>query len=83
MKKTIHSQMSEILCRKVVEIRKAAGYTQRDLAKKMGREHSFIARIELGERRLDIVELFHLCKACNVLPKKAIIDLIQKFSLSN
>ena len=71
--------MSQILRQKIIEIRTTAGYSQRELAKRMGREHSFIARIELGERRVDIVEFYHLCKACNIAPKKAAVDLIGKF----
>ena len=55
MEKTIHSQMGRLVHQKIVEIRKEAGYTQRELAKKLGREHSFVARIEQGERRVDIV----------------------------
>lgn len=80
MKKTIHSKMGQMVCQKIVDIRKKAGLTQRDLAKKLGREHSFVARIELGERRVDIVELYQVCTACNVSPNKVILDLIGQFN---
>jgi transcriptional regulator with XRE-family HTH domain len=39
-----------------------AGLNQRELAKKLGRERSFVVRIELGERRLDVVEFFWVCQ---------------------
>ena len=47
-------------------MRKAAGLTQRQLATKMGREQSFVTRIEHGERRLDVVEFVTYAKACCV-----------------
>ena len=71
--------MARAVHKKIVEIRKGAGYTQRELAKKLGREHSFVARIEQGERRVDLVELYLICKACRASPVKAILDLLSKF----
>ena len=50
-------------------MRKAAGLTQRQLAKRLKREHSFVSRIELGERRLDVVEFYWVCRACDQDPK--------------
>lgn len=73
MQKTIHSRMGKLVSEKIVEIRNKAGYTQRELAKKLGREHSFVARIEQGERRVDIVELYLICKSCKASPEKAIL----------
>lgn len=80
MKKTIHSRMGKLIHQKIVEMRKKAGYTQRELAKKLGREHSFVARIEQGERRVDIVEFYFICKACKSSPKKEILDLVGRFN---
>lgn len=62
------------------QLMKKAGHTQRDLAKKLGREHSFVARIEQGERRVDLVELYLICKTCKTSPKEAILDLLIKFN---
>ena len=83
MQKTIHSKMGQLVHQKIVEIRKLAGYTQRDLAKKLDREHSFIARIEQGERRVDIVELYLICKACKASPEKIMKDLIKSFGTTS
>lgn len=46
----------------LTERRKAAGLTQADVAKAMGRHQPFIANIENGERRLDLVELIDLAE---------------------
>ena len=39
-----------------------AGLTQREVCAKMGKSTSFISKCELGERRLDYVELRKLAK---------------------
>lgn len=59
-------------------MRKNAGLTQRQLAAKLERERSLVGRLELGERRLDMVEFFWICKACGVSPQTATQNLMRK-----
>jgi transcriptional regulator with XRE-family HTH domain len=66
--KTIYSRQSHCLCEWLVKLRRAAGLTQRQLAAKLNRERNLIGRLEVGERRLDIVEFYWICKACGVKP---------------
>ncbi len=54
--------------------------TQRDLALALDREHGMVARIELGERRVDIIEVFELFEALGVDPGHQIMALMAKFS---
>lgn len=61
-------------------MRNAAGLTQRELAAKLRREQSFITRIEKGERRLDVIEFYWLCRACGVAPDKNSAFLMREFS---
>jgi len=63
MQKSIHSPEYGKVLTLLVAMRKRAGMTQRDLARKLGREHSFVWRIERGERRLDLIEFFWVCRA--------------------
>lgn len=42
---------------RLIEARKDAGLTQREVNDRMGKPHSFISKCELGERRVDFVEL--------------------------
>ncbi len=63
MKKSIYSSEYEFVLKKLVEMRKEAGLTNRQMAAKLQRENSFIWRIEHGERRLDVVEFFWVCEA--------------------
>lgn len=61
-------------------MRQAAGLTQRELAKALGREHSLIARIELGERRIDLIEFYWICKACGDSPEKTATKIMKVFN---
>ncbi len=78
MNKTIHSRQSECVHKMLAAMRKKAGLTQRELAEEINRERSFIGRLELGERRLDLVEFFWLCKACEADPVKECIKLMRQ-----
>ena len=70
MNKTIYSRQSECVHKMIAALRTKAGLTQRQLASKLGRERSLVGRLELGERRLDMVEFFWICRACNAKPAK-------------
>ena len=66
----------------VVDMRKRASLTQRQLAEAVGREQNFIGRIETGQRRVDVVELIQICRACGVDPEVEIASLVRKLSAS-
>ena len=57
------------------ELRKSKGFTQAQLAEKVGADQSDISKIERGERRLDVVELIYICKALGVSAKEFIANL--------
>jgi transcriptional regulator with XRE-family HTH domain len=80
MKKTIHTEHSKLISQALVRIRNEAGYTQRELAKILGREHSFVAHYELGERRVDLAEFHWICTACDAISYKEAADLMKAFS---
>ncbi len=63
MKKSTHAAEYEAVKSALIAMRKTAGLTQRDVAKKLGREHSFVWRIENGERRVDLLEFYWVCEA--------------------
>ena len=52
-----------------------AKYTQRALAKRLHKPHSYIWKVEVGERRIDPLEFIAWCRACEVSPGKAIARL--------
>jgi len=65
-KKTIYSEKQRKLCGLLVKARKKSGLTQMDLAQKLGKPQSFIAKYEGGERRLDVIELQEILKILKV-----------------
>ena len=62
----------------VVDMRKKAGLTQRELARRMAREQNFVARVETGQRRLDLIELIQICQACGVSPEQEMQRLTRR-----
>jgi len=57
MPKTIYSEKYKKVLDLLRQARKEAGLTQTEVAEKLGRPQSFVAKCESGERRIDIVEL--------------------------
>lgn len=63
----------------IAELRRAreqAGVTQRELARRLGKPVSFVNKIEIKERRLDVVELIAIARALAIAPD----DLIGRMS---
>ncbi len=49
-----------------------AGLTQADVAKKLRRYQSFVATVESGQRRIDVVEFLDFADAIGFDPRDAI-----------
>ena len=56
------------LCQALVDARKNAGLGQDDLADRLKCHQSLVARLESGERRIDVVELVVLARAIGFDP---------------
>jgi transcriptional regulator with XRE-family HTH domain len=61
----------------LVATRLQAGLTQRDLAARLKRPHSFIGRIEAGERRIDVVEFIEIARALEADPQQVFAKLVE------
>ena len=53
---TLHTQAHRDLIKSLVEARKAKGLSQAQLAAILGKPPSYVAKVELCERRLDVLE---------------------------
>ncbi|VAW92201.1 hypothetical protein MNBD_GAMMA22-2406 [hydrothermal vent metagenome] len=80
MKKTLHTEHSEIIAQALVTIRNKAGLTQRELAERLKRNHSIIGQYELGQRRVDLAEFYWICLACEVAPHLEASKLMKAFA---
>ncbi len=66
MRKSTYSVQYKRLIRSLRDARKSQGITQADLAKRLKRPQSFVAKYEQCERRLDVVEFLTVAKAIGV-----------------
>jgi transcriptional regulator with XRE-family HTH domain len=78
MARSLHTAAHRELVAAVTALRKAAGLTQRELAARLGREQNFVARLETGGRRLDLIELIAVCAACDTDPRSEIASLVTR-----
>jgi len=63
MGRWVSSPSYQAAVRVLVEARKAAGLTQREVASRIGRPYTVIANIERGERQIDVVEFIAIARA--------------------
>lgn len=59
--------------------RNELGLTQRSLGEKLGVVHSFIGKVETGDRRLDIFEFIAYCKGLDLDPVEILQEIEEKF----
>ena len=62
MKKSIHTDEYAAVLALLREARAAAGLTQVQLAERLGQSQSFVSKAEVGERRLDLIQLRSICE---------------------
>lgn len=84
MSKSLGSPRHKALIALLVEKREAAGLTQAQLAEKLGEYQSFVARLESGQRRVDVVEFLELATVLRFDPSAALrkLDAAEKLDRS-
>ena len=70
MGKSIHSPQHQKLRELLVAARKKAKLTQAEVAERLGRPQSFVAKYEGGERRLDVIEFMLVASVLGADPAK-------------
>ncbi|HEY2410847.1 MAG TPA: helix-turn-helix transcriptional regulator [Pirellulaceae bacterium] len=83
MQKSVHTKEYKALRAELRAAREGAGLSQRDLAAKLGVPHSWVAKVEAGERRIDVVELAWFYSACGEDAAVATSELIKRFGLGS
>ncbi|SFR50107.1 helix-turn-helix domain-containing protein [Thiomicrospira sp. ALE5] len=74
--KTIYSPESQRLSEWLRLQREAKGLTMRQAADLISKPHSFIGKIEVGQRRLDVVEFVWYCEQLGFDPAEG-LDVIR------
>lgn len=77
MKKTVHCEHAAKLCELLIAARKKAGLTQQQLAALLKKPQSFVAKYELGERRIDVIEFVTLARLLGADPVKLLKLLVK------
>lgn len=79
MRKSTHTRQYQLMLELLIEARNAKKLTQIQVAEKLNRHQSFVAKYEGGERRLDVVELITIARALGADPHKILAKIIQSF----
>jgi predicted transcriptional regulator len=79
--KSVHSTEQAVFCELMIKARKTADLTQHELAKRLRRPQSFVAKYEGGERRI-VVEFVTICQAIGADPAKILRTLRNSISIS-
>ncbi|MER8383120.1 helix-turn-helix transcriptional regulator [Mesorhizobium sp. M1399] len=75
MPKSLRSPRHRRFLAQLVSLRKAKGLTQAQVAEKLGRAQSFVAKYEGGERRLDVIEFLEVTLALDADPCEILSSL--------
>lgn len=67
--RSIHDPRYQGLIKKLIELRESKNVTQVELARRLNKPQSYVSKIEILERRIDVIELIDWL---NALDKKTI-----------
>ena len=79
MTKSIFTSNYQLLLKLLISARKKAKITQQELAKKLGKNQSYISKYENSERRLDLVEVITITKAIGINPTEMLENLLKEW----
>ena len=80
MTKTLDSTRHQALVAYLIKRREKAGLTQAALAERLDVYQSLVARLESGQRRVDVVEFIELAEILGFDPGKALKRIAKKAS---
>jgi transcriptional regulator with XRE-family HTH domain len=69
---SIHTEAYRALIERLIKARITAKLTQQQVADRVGKPQSYVAKVEGFERRLDAIELLMLAKAIGFNPMPAL-----------
>ena len=78
MPKSLQAQRYRRLPALLREMRESANLTQRELAKKLGINHTMVHNSETAERRVDVAEFIDWATACGLEPVEAFREFLKR-----
>lgn len=69
---SIYSDEYQLVINTLRDARIAQGMTQERLARMLERPQSFVAKVESGERRLDVVEFVRIASLLGIDPREVV-----------
>jgi len=76
--KSLYTERWELLRSKLKDMRKERGLTQADVAKLLNRPQSLVAKIESGERKLDVCQFLDYLEVLEADPIEVVRALTKK-----
>lgn len=78
MRKSTHTAEYAVLRAELRTSRTGAGLSQRQLAARLQFPHTWVAKVESGERRIDVIELGWFLAACGVDPLPVLKQVVRQ-----
>ncbi len=75
MRGTLHSPRYDEMRQLLKRYREASNLTQQDVATKLRKPQSYVAKYEKGERRIDLIEFIDIARAIGFDPAELIAAL--------
>ncbi|WP_337077985.1 helix-turn-helix transcriptional regulator [Acinetobacter pittii] len=82
MTTSIYTNEVKALTNWLKQARQDQNFSMRALAERMDKPHSFVQKVEQGERRLDVVEYVWYCRKLGVNPQDGLL-LIEQMLLES
>jgi len=83
MRKSIHTPEYTFVRDILRAVRREAGFSQRHIASRLRVTPSWIAKVETGERRVDIVEFMRILHACGANVSATLAQVAEVVPVAN
>jgi len=80
--RSIFTTAYQTLLEALVAARISAGVTQAELARRLKKPQSFVSKVEIGARRLDVIEFYAVAIAIDHEPAELFAAIAQKLPVS-
>lgn len=82
MTASINTPEMQALTKWLKQMREEQQLTMRALAERMDKPHSYVQKVEQGERRLDVVEYVWYCRILGITPEVGLEQIRQAIPAS-